>query len=152
MIERSLALMRRQDDFKHIELKLQLDPDLPPANMDPSQIQQVILNLVLNAAESMEMKGRITITTLTVPDRTMVQVWVRDQGPGIRRPLMSRIFEPFVSTKPEKGNGLGLSVVQNIVDQHGGSIKVHNAPGGGAEFCIELPVEGVDLAQEPNLF
>ncbi len=144
VIEHSLALVRRRDDFKKIELKLQLDPDLPRASMDPSQIQQVVLNLVLNAAEAMELSGRITVTTQSSLDGSMVQIWVRDQGPGIRRRLMSRIFEPFVSTKAEKGNGLGLSVVQTIVDQHGGAIRVNNAPGGGAEFCIDLPVEGVD--------
>jgi two-component system NtrC family sensor kinase len=139
VIMRSLELVRKQNNFKRIEFDLLLDSGLPPACMDANQIQQVILNLVINAAEAMEFKGTIRIVSSEIAGQDMLAARVMDQGPGVPQSLMKKLFEPFISTKEEKGNGLGLSVVKTIMDQHGGRIEVSNRESGGAVFSILIP-------------
>jgi CheY-like chemotaxis protein len=139
---------------EHIELKTDLAPDLPTTYVDPAQIEQVLLNLAVNARDAMPRGGQMTIATrMANLDAQFVasHPWARagrfvvlsvvDTGVGMAAHTRERIFEPFFSTKPtEKGTGLGLSIVYGIVKQHEGLIEVDSEPGGGATFCLYFPV------------
>jgi two-component system NtrC family sensor kinase len=139
---------------RDIEIRMALDPDLPKAWLDEDQIKQVVMNLVVNAEQSIEGrgKGRITITTRLAsggrspepgsPAVEMVEVAVEDTGCGIAARDLSRIFDPFFTTKEVgKGTGLGLSVTHGIVRAHGGAIEVESTVGVGSVFRVFLPLE-----------
>jgi PAS domain S-box-containing protein len=148
---------------ENIEFCTVLDPGLAKVRVDPSQIEQVILNLVVNAKDAMVDGGRLTIETanldlseampaqpLDVPAGKYVTVSVVDTGHGIEPDVMGRIFEPFFTTKEiGKGTGLGLSTVYGIVKQSGGYVSVQSIPGSGTTFRIYLPrVEEASAADE----
>ncbi len=120
------------------ELRLQMEPGLAPVRMDPSQFQQVILNLCVNARDAMQGEGAVAIAARNEEDRIVLEV--SDTGPGIPEEIRGQIFEPFFTTKPKgQGTGLGLSVVYGIVTQNEGAIEVRSEPGQGACFRIEWP-------------
>jgi len=110
---------------------------LPPAWIDPVQIQQVVLNLIRNAIETVPASRQIVIQASN-RGREEVVVEVSDDGPGIPEDLISEIFNPFFSTK-ELGTGMGLSISRSIVSAHGGRLEAKNNPTGGASFSIVLP-------------
>ena len=116
--------------------------EIPPITCSPSQINQVLLNLVTNAAQAIEKPpGRVVVTTRR-EGGGHVAVEVEDNGPGIAPDVMPRIFDPFFTTKDVgKGTGLGLSIAYKIVAEHGGRIDVRSAPGEGARFTVVLPIE-----------
>jgi signal transduction histidine kinase len=122
--------------------------EIPAITCAPSQINQVLLNLVNNAAQAIESgKGVITLTTRRV-DAEHVAVEVQDNGKGIPPEVLPKIFDPFFTTKDVgKGTGLGLSIVYKIVQQHGGSISVDSAVGVGTKFTVVLPLTPPDAAQ-----
>ena len=134
----------------NIEVECRLAAGLPTLWADPHQLQQVVVNLVSNAHQAMQAMAtpqRLTISTALDATRRSVQLTVADTGPGIPHDLRQRIFEPFFTTKPVgQGTGLGLSLCQGIVESHGGTIHVENAPGQGAVFRVELPVEDAPAA------
>lgn len=114
--------------------------DVPPVSCSPSQINQVLLNLINNGAQAIEDKGTLTITTSA--DTQFVHISVQDDGKGIAGDVLPRIFDPFFTTKKVgEGTGLGLSIVYKIVQQHGGRIKVSSKPGVGTRFIISLPLQ-----------
>jgi signal transduction histidine kinase/ActR/RegA family two-component response regulator len=148
----NLDAMLRRLIGEDIQLFTSLEPDLGAVKADPGQIEQVILNLVVNARDALPRGGRITVKTANVAppggapaaaaDRPLGQVLleVTDTGTGMTESVKTRIFEPFFTTKEMgKGTGLGLSMVYGIVQQSGGQIKVDSAPGQGATFRIFLP-------------
>jgi two-component system sensor kinase FixL len=110
------------------------------------QIQQVLLNLMRNAAEAMAGWGRceLSVTMACVGD--MVEISVADTGPGLPETVRERLFQPFVTTKPA-GMGVGLSVCRTIVEVHGGQIRAEEVPGGGTVFRFTAPRAGHDLGQ-----
>ncbi|HEY6549111.1 MAG TPA: response regulator [Vicinamibacteria bacterium] len=125
-----------------VELVLELAPGLAPVRADPGQIEQVILNLVVNARDAMPEGGRLAISTrpAQLGERKSIRLTVTDSGVGISPEARERLFEPFFTTKePGKGTGLGLATVQSIVAQAEGRVSVESAPGQGASFHIELP-------------
>jgi two-component system NtrC family sensor kinase len=143
LLENTVSMVRHQSRFYNILFDLQLDSSLPEVNIDPNQIQQVLLNLLINAADAMEKKGKITLATRVVENRgaLFVEVDVNDSGPGIPESIRSKIFEPFFTTKPiGKGTGLGLAVSYGIIKKHQGTIFIRDSEGMGAKFCIQLPV------------
>jgi len=143
LLEDTLAMVRHQSRFYNILFDLQMDSSLPAVHIDPNQIQQVLLNLLINAADAMEKKGKITLVTSVVENNgaQFVEVEVIDSGPGIPEDIRSKIFEPFFTTKPVgKGTGLGLAVSYGIIKKHEGTIFIKDSPGNGARFCIQLPV------------
>jgi two-component system NtrC family sensor kinase len=114
--------------------------DLPLIQADSSQLQQVFVNLMNNAADAMDGRGRITLRTRKV-DATSVEVEVTDTGCGIPEEQLSKLFTPFFTTKPPgKGTGLGLSITYGIVKMHRGQIRAKSRVGQGSTFTVTLPV------------
>jgi signal transduction histidine kinase len=134
------ALMLARHELKRHAVKKNFG-DIPPLTCSPSQINQVFLNLINNAAQAIDPgPGLITITTRRDDDRH-IAVEVADNGIGIAPEILPRIFDPFFTTKDVgKGTGLGLSIVYKIVEQHGGRISVASNPGVGTRFTVVLPL------------
>jgi PAS domain S-box-containing protein len=141
IVKRTFALRSYHLTTLNITVNLELDPDNPRAWANGSEMQQMLLNLLINAEQALtSMNGRraITIRTSTTEDR--VYLHVLDSGPGIPKDIQERIFDPFFTTKPEgTGTGLGLSICYGIVHDHGGRISVESTEGEGAVFTVELP-------------
>ncbi|HSO86727.1 MAG TPA: ATP-binding protein [Draconibacterium sp.] len=127
---------------KQITFKLELQEDLPIFKFDYAQIEDVLLNLGINAIQSIQKTGIITFKTNYVKTDKWVKISVCDTGKGIPENLKSKIFHPFFTTRNE-GTGLGLAIVKDIIDIHNGDIKVENNSGEGCTFFIFLPVERV---------
>lgn len=141
IIENLLELSTYLLDREGIRVELNLDPDLPEIYLDKEKIEQVILNLILNAVQAMEasVEKKLLIETKKCKDKVLVIV--ADTGPGIPEEIKSKIFDPFFTTKPPgKGTGLGLSVSVAIVEKHGGRIYLDRSERG-AKFVIELPIK-----------
>lgn len=138
-----LARMQ-QPEGDDLRLELQCEPGLPPVLGQVDSLKSLFLNLVTNGVQAMGGQGLLTVRATHLAEEGMVQVQVRDRGPGIPEEIMDRIFEPFFTTKAEnrQGTGLGLSIASNAVREHGGRIDVQNEPDGGACFTVELPVHG----------
>ena len=108
--------------------------------MDTDQIQQVFINIILNAAEAMTKGGTLTIGSRMSDDGEFINISFTDTGPGISEVHREKIFDPFFTTK-EHGTGLGLSISYGIIEQHGGTISVESSIGKGSVFTIQLPVK-----------
>jgi two-component system NtrC family sensor kinase len=141
VVEDVLALVRNQATFQDIVVNTRLDPGLPEIAADRDQLRQVVLNVVLNAAEAMSGGGRITVSSRALPGRHAVELQVGDTGPGIPEDVRDKLFEPFFTTKTS-GTGLGLAIAYGIVQRHGGTIEVESQPGKGTTIALVLPVEG----------
>ncbi len=139
VIENTLKLVGRLPQFRDIEIRLSSADQLPEVKIDNQQIQQVLLNLMLNAAEAMNYTGDISIGCEFDSTNNNCLLSVKDCGPGISEEVRNHIFEPFFSTKGT--NGLGLAVSWGIIERHGGTIDVESEQGEGTEFIIRLPVE-----------
>jgi two-component system NtrC family sensor kinase len=158
-IERSAMLVKHDLENAHITLVSNLQPGLPALLLDEFKMQQVFVNLVTNAIHAIERDGDITIATslekltrgalvghrktdrYTSGDRVVI-IRIEDSGPGIPALYLDKIFDPFFTTKPTgRGTGLGLSVSQQIVEMHGGTIDVANRDAGGARVTITLKVD-----------
>jgi two-component system NtrC family sensor kinase len=149
IVRTTVSLVSHKLKLMAVEAELRLDESLPRVCCDPSQVQQVALNLVMNAAEATRRHhaGRVSFSTRSARAGAAVELVVSDDGEGIPRELVDRIFDPFFTTKEEgKGLGLGLAVVYGIVQSHGGTIDVESRPGAGTTFTVTLP-----LAAEPGL-
>jgi signal transduction histidine kinase len=138
--EHVTSLIRGRAAKQGVEVRIDRPPAAVTVEADPDQVRQVLLNLVLNALEVMPAGGRLDIR-LAGPADGWVEVTVADTGPGIAADIQPHLFEPFVSDK-ETGLGLGLSVSRRIVEDHGGTIRAHNRPEGGACFVVKLPANG----------
>ncbi len=143
----TISMIRNQAKFHNIKFDMKLDDSLPSIMADPNQMQQVFLNLLINAADAMNERGQITIATRMVDDtatgnKKFIEIEFTDTGPGIPEDDIGKIFEPFFTTKPAgKGTGLGLAVSYGIIKKHGGNIIVRSESGKGASFFIRLPVK-----------
>ena len=141
LVDRSLFLLKHKMDLAQVSPLEELDPGLPQVLCDPSQIEQAILALAINAIEAMPEGG--TLTVRTVPDGERgARIEVADTGVGMEEDVKRQIFEPFFTTKGDgeaKGLGLGLAVVYGIVQRHGGAIDVESSPGAGTRFLVTLP-------------
>jgi len=149
LVEEAEGLVVKRLRERGVQIANQFDPVIPPIRASGDQLKQVLLNLLLNAADSMAKGGTITVATQSgagaeteLFGRDAVQIQVRDTGQGIPDDVLAQIFEPFFSTKPGKGTGLGLWVSQGIVQSHGGTMRVRSRVGRGTTFTITLPVEG----------
>jgi two-component system NtrC family sensor kinase len=141
VIDRACALVQHQCELAQIGLIRELDDQLPEISADPSQVQQVLVVLMVNAVEAMGKGGSITVRTNAMPDAQGVSITLKDTGPGIPEEIQERIFEPFFSTKDDQHRtGLGLAVARGIVERHGGTLGLRSRPGEGAEFTVHLPL------------
>ena len=121
-----------------IAVKVATDPTVPPMEIDRTLLRQAVLNLVKNGMEAVSHGGSLTLTTVCMGDT--VEIAVSDNGLGISPEVGRRLFEQFFTTKPQ-GTGLGLSISRQIVEEHGGKIRWHSAPGAGATFTMTVPVQ-----------
>jgi two-component system, NtrC family, sensor kinase len=130
-----------------VTIETQFEPALPVVSASPSEMQQVLLNLISNAIDALDPKGGVAaIRTRVEADQVVIEV--ADNGHGIPTAQLERIFEPFFTTKAVgKGTGLGLSICYGLVKKHGGSITVESAPGVGSTFCVRLPVRRAEVPQ-----
>ncbi len=140
VVEDSVAIVNHQLTINRVKIKKQITSSIPEITGNGNQFQQVLLNLMINAQQAFDGKpGEVTIGT-RVPDPDHVEIFVRDNGPGIPEDVQKKVFEPFFTTKPAgKGTGLGLSVTYGIIKDNGGEIEVKSNFGEGATFIITLP-------------
>ncbi len=143
LLNRTVFIIKNQKKFRNIKIHL-LTEDISLITCgDPSQFQQVFLNMLVNAADAMNETGEITVETrkITEDEKSYIEINFTDTGPGIKAEDMPRLFEPFFTTKPTGENtGLGLSVSHGIVQHLGGYIKVLSEVGKGATFSVRLPL------------
>ena len=148
VIQETLSLLEHQLQKSGIQVNTDLDPGLLPVRGNAGQLQQVFLNLFLNARDAMSAGGSLEVRTW--PEGSGVRAEVADTGHGIAPEHLHRIYDPFFTTKAaRKGTGLGLSVTYGIIQEHGGSIEVLNRPGGGTSFRLDLPLAAPSPARKP---
>jgi two-component system NtrC family sensor kinase len=139
LVEDALYFLEARCQKAGISMERALAPGLPEITVDPGQVQQVLVNLVVNAIQAMSHGGRLTIETR--PADGSVILAVEDTGAGMTEAVLKQIFVPFFTTKGiGEGTGLGLPVVHGIVTAHGGTIEVRSAPGCGSRFEVRLPM------------
>ena len=133
---------------KHgVAVERHFSPQLPEIVADPSQLNQVLVNLVVNAIQAMAEGGTLKIATRASESRVLLSI--EDNGIGMSEEVLGQIFIPFFTTKDiHEGTGLGLPVVHGIVNSHGGTIAVESTPGQGTRFEIQLPVAGAEEDKE----
>jgi len=142
LLKESLELLEGQALFLNVEIVEDFDADLHPVIVDPGQIQQVFINVFINAAEAMEGAGRLSIATRTDHSAEVIEVEVTDTGPGIPDKNLEMVFDPFFSTKEVMhGTGLGLAISHGIIRRHQGTISVASDPGVGTAISIHLPIK-----------
>jgi two-component system NtrC family sensor kinase len=138
VVRRTVRLIANQKKFEKVTIEELLQEGLPEVRGDMNQLQQVLLNLSLNACTAMPAGGKLSIHTAAVGERVMLKV--SDTGCGIKAEHLDHIFEPFFTTQDVgKGTGLGLSVTHGIIEQHGGELEVESHEGKGTTFTIYLP-------------
>ncbi len=139
VVRRAVSVVMTQLSLNQVDLSLDLAQELPIVSADANQIQQVVVNLLLNAADAIGAEGG-TIRLTTRPGARAVELWLQDSGQGIAPEDLPRIFEPFFTTKGNHGTGLGLAVSWGIVEAHGGSLTVQSEAGKGTRFTLSLPL------------
>ena len=148
VIQETLSLLEHQLQKSGIQVQTDLEASLPPIHGNTGKLQQVFLNLFLNARDAMSGGGTLEVRTWS--EETGAKVEVADTGHGIAPEHLHRIYDPFFTTKAaRKGTGLGLSVSYGIIQEHGGSIEVSNRRSGGARFRVDLPLARAGAARKP---
>jgi signal transduction histidine kinase len=136
----TLKFLEHQPMFRQIELQNCIPLDLPSISADANQLSQILMNLLLNAAQATPSGGTIAVLAEKVRFSEMIELRVRDTGCGIPADILPHVFEPFFTTKRGKGTGLGLSITQNYIRSHGGDIQVESVPDSGTTVRITLPM------------
>jgi two-component system sensor kinase FixL len=139
LIEEAIGLALVGAKEQGVKVLINLDPDLPAVAVDRVQIQQVLLNLIRNAMEAMEDVSVRQLTVAASAQACDVLVTIRDTGTGVIPEIEAKLFQPFVTTKPE-GMGIGLSVCRTIIEGHNGRLWMEQNPGGGSVFHFTLPM------------
>jgi len=145
IMESTLALVMHHANVNDVEIVRNYGVNLPEIEVDPTQLEQVFLNLLVNACHAMPMGGRMTIAMRADLKRNLIITTIEDTGQGIPEENLGRIFDPFFTTKNQElggvaGTGLGLSVSYGIIENHGGQITVQSVVGHGTVFTVELPI------------
>src|SRR3974390_2678906 len=151
LVMSTVGLVAHKLKMNNAEAILDLQPDLPHVECDPSQMQQVILNLTMNGAEAMQPKGggQLTVRTRLLKDEGSVELAISDTGEGISPENLSKIYDPFFTTKAEgKGVGLGLAVLYGIVKAHDGEVEVTSTKNVGTTFAVTIPLKPRNHAPE----
>ena len=145
LLENCVSLLEKQALFHNIKIVKNLQVDLPSTVIDPSQVERVFINLIVNAAEAMDGNGQLTLTTFFNAKEETIEIDIKDTGCGISEEDMEKIFDPFFTTKEVgHGTGLGLAISYGIVKSHKGSLSVRSMEGKGTTFTIELPVAAIE--------
>ena len=156
VVDSALCLVQKELESKGIQLSSTLEENMPRAAIKPGQLQEVVLNLIINAIHAIKEKGTITIGGKADSSPNRIELWVSDTGEGIQEENLQRIFDPFFTTKgalgggEQEGMGLGLSVCYNVVRARGGHIGVESEVGRGTTFTITLPVHDSTLTDSPK--
>ncbi len=150
LIRGLLFFLENQSPDKRIILKKELQENIPTFDFDRAQLEDVFLNLGINAIQSINKKGTIVFKTSYNEENNMVRISIKDSGKGIPEDVKSQIFHPFFTTRNE-GTGLGLAIVKDIIDKHKGEIWVENNTGAGCTFIVELPVKEDNKPLKPEL-
>jgi two-component system sensor kinase FixL len=146
IIEEAISLVDRELHEQGVSLRLELEPGLPEISVDRIQLQQVIINLVINAIHAMTtVDVREVCIASRWPSEGLVEISVSDCGVGLSEEAMSRLFTAFYTTKPH-GMGMGLSICRSIIEAHGGRIRAERNAGPGATFHLSLPVQSEVVA------
>jgi two-component system NtrC family sensor kinase len=148
IMESTLALVAHHATVNDVEIVRHYGVNLPDIEVDPTQMEQVFINLLVNACHAMPMGGRLTIVMRVDLKRDLLITTIEDTGHGISEENLSRIFDPFFTTKNQElngiaGTGLGLSVSYGIIQNHGGQIKVQSVVDHGTIFTVELPISSL---------
>lgn len=152
LLRETVVFLENEMHFRNIQLKWDIEEDLPLVETDPSQLQQVILNIVDNAIDAIGKNGTITLGAAYDAQSGCVCMRIRDDGPGMDKDVQARVFDPFFTTKQVgEGTGLGLSISYSIVTRLGGTIRFVSQPGEGTEFIICLPVRRGSKADDRHL-
>ncbi|HEY5600071.1 MAG TPA: ATP-binding protein, partial [Candidatus Manganitrophaceae bacterium] len=147
VVEDAVAIVDHQLTINRVKIEKILYPDLPKIKGNGNQLQQVLMNLMINAQQAMPEGGQVKVSTARVNGQAELRV--ADNGPGIPEEIRQKIFEPFFTTKPVgKGTGLGLSVSYGIVKDHGGQIGVESEVGKGTTFILTLPLPNDESKEE----
>jgi PAS domain S-box-containing protein len=152
LVEDAAALVKRELDSASVQLRIDVPPDLPALLGDRIQLQQVLVNLMINAVHAMTSHPgqRVLCVAATRPAAGTIQVEVRDTGPGISPEHLQKLFAPFFSTKRD-GMGMGLAICRTTAGAHGGHLSVESEPGRGAVFCLTLPARDADAVNERTI-
>ena len=151
VLRECVSLLESQALFHNIQIKEALDPKLPMTVIDPSQIERVFMNIIINAAEAMAGKGQLALTSRFDPAEHCIDVKFTDTGPGISKENLERIFSPFFTTKDTgHGVGLGLAISYGIVREHKGTILVESEVGKGTTFTVRIPVTEEESLENGN--
>ena len=149
IVRDTVALRAYDQQMAHIVIEDALAPDLPPVFVDPHQIQQIVLNLIINAEQAMgeaHGRGRLVLRSWHDAEADAIVLEVNDDGPGVPEEVQAKIFDPFFTTKVVgKGTGLGLTVAYAIAQEHGGRITLASPQAGGTSFHLELPITGLSV-------
>lgn len=149
VMEQCLSFVENQALFLNIKITKHFQEDLPMMVVDASQIERVIMNLIINAAEAMDGNGELILTTRSIQDNTYVELEFQDTGPGITEENIDKIFDPFFTTKDVgHGTGLGLAISFGVVKAHHGTITVESELGKGTTFIVRLPVKVTEEVPE----
>lgn len=149
VVERTGRLLRNEMELRKIRFTKEIQPELPKIRMDKDGLQQVLLNLFMNAIQAMESEGELKAEVGLADTPNEIRIDVVDNGPGIPPEITEQIFDPFFTTKKEGvGTGLGLSVSYSIIEKNGGRIELESQPGQGARFSIFLPLAGAAFSRE----
>lgn len=137
VLDKTLALVEHQTMFQDVQISRDYDHHLPDLEVDPNQLEQVFMNIFINAAQAMPAGGRLELKTWQ--EEMVVMIRIADSGCGIPGENLERIFDPFFTTKDQQGTGLGLSVSYGIIENHGGDIRVESSVAKGTAFTVRLP-------------
>ncbi len=149
IVEKALSILDNEFRLQHITVEKDLSREMQKMLLDMNLMEQVFVNIVLNAIEAVKDKGVITISSQMMPNQLHGRIEIADNGCGIPQENLGKIFEPFFSTK-KKGTGLGLALSYGIVQNHQGTIKVLRKEGGGTRFIIEIPVAQAATTIKPE--
>jgi two-component system NtrC family sensor kinase len=150
VVDEVIGLTGQKTRYANVRIETELSPDLAPIQASPSELQQVLLNLVNNAIDAIEQPGG-TVTVSTRQEGVDVELEVRDTGEGIPEANLARIFDPFFTTKPVgQGTGLGLPICYGIVEKMGGRITVESTVGTGTSFTVVIPRQAPDNAEQTD--
>jgi signal transduction histidine kinase len=140
LVTETLNFVEHQPMFRHLTLANRVPLDLPPIMADVNQLSQILMNLLLNAAQATPAGGSITISAGREMSADLIEVRISDSGSGIPADILPHVFEPFYTTKRGKGTGLGLSISQSYIRSHGGDIQVESSAGRGTVVRVTLPI------------